>query len=214
MKLRLMNGSLVGVAAGWLLLSIAPSAALADFVADQFVTISREDNDGFLPSKIYTQGKKTRIEVSMAGRISVNISRGDKKPPVFWTLAPDEKMYMERMGEGGAADPLMGSSGGKIEKTFVAKETVDGHPCNKFKISWKDDLGKRRSGFAWEATDLTDVPIRQEFYGEGERILVQLKNIEIKTLDPALFEIPNGYKKLSLPPNPAGKNRVPAPPRP
>ncbi|HLG22582.1 MAG TPA: hypothetical protein VI382_07180, partial [Candidatus Manganitrophaceae bacterium] len=73
---------------------------------------------------------------------------------------------------------------------------------------------KRRSGFAWEATDLTDVPIRQEFYGEGERILVQLKNIEIKTLDPALFEIPNGYKKLSLPPNPAGKNRVPAPPRP
>lgn len=177
-------------------------SAFADFVADQFMTVSRGDKDEVHSSKIYTQGKKTRIEMDMAGRRGVNISRGDKKPALFWNIMPEEKMYMEMTG--GEGEAFMGKSGKRIEKIFVAKETLAGHPCNKFKLKWEDKEGEDQTGLAWEATDLNDTPIRQEFYHDRERIVVELKNIEIKKLEPDLFEIPAGFKKLSLPPSGPG----------
>ena len=179
------------------------SAASADFVADQLMTVSRGDQDEIHASKIYTQEKKTRIEMKMAGREAVSISRGDKKPPVFWNLMPEEKMYMEMSG-GGEGDPLAQKSKNKIQKTFVAKEILAGHPCNKFKITWEDKEGESHTGLAWEATDLNDTPIRQEFYHARERVVVELKNIEIKKLNADLFEIPSGFKKLSMPPGAMG----------
>lgn len=188
-----------------------PSLSSADFVADQFMTISQGElmvNQRIIPAKVYSQGKKLRMEMNMGGRNSISISRGDKKPPVFWMLMPDEKIYMESTGEGGSTDPFSPKPGIKIEKTFVAKENLSGHATNKFKLTWKDKEGKQRSGFAWEAIDLNDAPIRQEFFYQNEHILVQLANIEVKKLDSDLFEVPSGYKKIAMPPG------MPGPPQP
>lgn len=197
-------------------LLLLASIAQADFVADQFVTLSQGElmeSQQLLTAKVYSQGKKVRMEMMLAGRKSISISRGDKKPPVFWMLMPQEKMYMETTGEVNSFAPPGPNPDIKPEKVFVAKEPVAGRPTNKFKITWKDKEGNRRTGFAWEAIELNDAPIRQEFFHKNEHVLVQLINIEVKKLDPNLFEVPDGFKKFAMPPGAEGP-ASPAPPTP
>jgi len=136
----------------------------------------------------------------MAGRLSINIARGDLDPPVNWTLMPDEKMYMETAGKPGIPGPFSPGSATGYEKVFLAKEPVAGIITNKFRLVWNDEDGKRQTGLAWEAVDLNNAPIRQEFFNDKEHVLVQLANIKVLRLDSALFEIPAGYKKISAPP--------------
>lgn len=189
-------------------LSMLPQSVLADYIADQFVTISQGEmgaNPRIFSSRIFSQEKKLRMEVVIAGRRSVNISRGDKPKPIFWTLMPDEKMYMESIGgpEGPAGvSPAMKQD---YEKVFLAKEPVAGIMTNKFKLSWKEADGTRKSGLVWEAIEFDNAPIRQEFFNNNEHLLLQLANIKVQKLDPTLFEVPSGYKKISLPTEPPKK---------
>lgn len=183
--------------------SLAASSAWADYLADQYITISHGEFGGdrrIMEAKVYSQGKKLRMETTIAGRKSINISRGDKTPPVMWVLMPNEKMYMETVAKEGEGNPMDTGSRAGIEKIFVAKEPVAGRMANKFKLVWKDKDGSRLSGFAWELIELNNAPIRQEFFNKNEHVLVQLANIKVKKLDPALFEIPEGYRKISMPP--------------
>ncbi len=182
-----------------------PNPALGDYVADQFVTISQGEigvNPRIFSSRIYSQKKKLRMEVVIAGRRSINISRGDKEEPLFWNLMPDEKMYTESRGEAGS---LLPDSKQDYEKVFLAKEPVAGIMTNKFKLSWKEEDGTRKSGFVWEAIEFDNAPIRQEFFNNNQHILLQLANIKVQKLDPALFEVPPGYKKISVPLEMPGK---------
>lgn len=183
-------------------LSVLPQSVLADYIADQFVTISQGEmgaNPRIFSSRIYSQEKKLRMEVVIAGRRSVNISRGDKPAPVFWTLMPDEKMYMESIGEPGGPGGVSPNTKQDYEKVFLAKEPVAGIMTNKFKLSWKEEDGTRKSGLVWEAIEFDNAPIRQEFFNNNEHLLLQLANIKVQKLDPALFEVPSGYKKISMP---------------
>ena len=200
-----------------LTMGLTATAARADFIADQYVTISQGElgeNPQIFQAKVYSKEKQLRVEMSNAGRTVVHISRGDKRPPVFWMLMPDEKMYMETVGGEDPLDPFSPKSNAKIEKVFIAKENVAGHPTNKFKISWRDGEGKKRIGFAWEAIDLNNAPVRQEFYSKDEQVLVQLVDIEVRKLDASLFEIPSDYKKIAAPPNAPNAPATPPAPKP
>ncbi len=184
-------------------LSLTPSPARADYTAKQFITIIKGNfgrQRNIFESKLFTKGKKLRMEIELRGRRSIAISRGDKNPPVFWTLMPDEKMYMETTDQGGISGHLSNEMKKGYEKVFLTKEYVAGIMTNKFKLAWKDQDGQRRTGMAWEAIDLNNAPVRQEFFNKDEHVLIQLANVKVKDLDPSLFEIPEGYKKISVPP--------------
>ncbi len=185
-----------------IILSLTPSLVHADYTAKQFITIIKGNfgrQRNIFESKLFTKGKKLRMEIEMQGRRSIAISRGDKNPPVFWTLMPDEKMYMETSEQGGISGHISNETKKDYEKVFLAKEYVAGIMTNKFKLAWKDPDGQRRTGMAWEAIDLNNAPIRQEFFNKNEHVLIQLANVKVKELAPSLFEIPEGYKKISVP---------------
>lgn len=202
---------------GFLLLlvtALTAPLARADFIADQFITISEGElgtNPRLFQAKVYSKVKQLRVEISNAGRNIVHISRGDKRPPVFWMLMPTEKMYTESVGGENPLDPFSPKSDVKIEKVFMTKENVAGHPTNKFKITWRDKEGKKHIGFAWEAIDLNNAPIRQEFYSQDQEVLIQLTNIEVRKLDPTLFEVPPDFKKITAPAPPDAPVAPPAP---
>lgn len=185
-----------------IMLNLSPGPVLADYIADQYITIIKGNfgrQRNIFESKLFTKGKKLRMEIELKGRRSIAISRGDKNPPVFWTLMPDEKMYMETKEEGEFSSHLANQTKKSYEKVFLAKEYVAGIMTNKFKLAWKDKDDQRRTGMAWEAIDLNNAPIRQEFFNKDEHILVQLANVKVRDLDASLFEIPEGYKKISVP---------------
>lgn len=201
-----------------ILLGLTISIARADFIADQYITVSLGEigeNAQIFPAKVYSKEKRLRVEINNAGRSVIHISRGDKRPPIFWMLMPNEKMYVETVGGENPLDPFSSKSDVKIEKVFVAKENVAGRPANKFKMTWRDKEGNKRIGFAWEAIDLNNAPIRQEFFKENEHVLVQLVNIQVQKLDPALFEVPSDYKKITAPPTAPNAPATPSmPPKP
>lgn len=182
---------------------LIPRMTRADYIADQFVTISQGEiggNPRIFSSRIFSQKKKLRMEVVISGRRSINISRGDKEVSVFWTLMPDEKMYTESLGSPGGTGGVSREHKRNYEKIFLAKEPVAGIMTNKFKLAWEEEDGTRKSGLVWEAIEFDNAPIRQEFFNNNQHLLLQLTNIKVKKLDPLLFEIPPGYKKISMPP--------------
>jgi hypothetical protein len=163
---------------------LVPSLAWADFTADQLLTAIQGGQRDVLYSKVFSQGKKTRIEVQIPGRESVQIARKDKNPPVVWTLLPDHHLYIESSDK----------KKDEAKKEFLGIETLEGHPCKKYRVSLYGPTGIY-TGLQWEATDLGDTPIRQEYQRENQTLVIELKNIQVQPLESTLFEIPAGYKK-------------------
>ena len=83
----------------------------------------------------------------------------------------------------------------KIETTALGKETVDGHPCVKNKITITSDDGKSQDIIAWQASDLNDFPIKTEMEAGTATISTHFTNIQMTAPDASLFDPPSDFKK-------------------
>jgi hypothetical protein len=120
----------------------------------------------------------------------VILNQPDKK--ATWMIYPGLKAYCAiPSAEEEAADEKA-----KVERTELGKETVDGHPCVKWKVTTTKENGETSELVMWTATDLNDFPIQCEVptaKGGTSTTLFQ----DIKTSKPAasLFEAPADYKR-------------------
>jgi hypothetical protein len=81
----------------------------------------------------------------------------------------------------------------KVEKMKVGSETIDGHPCDKFKVSITYKNGRAEEGFIWNARDLGGMTIRSEVESKDVKVTTDLRNIVLKASSASVFEIPAGY---------------------
>jgi hypothetical protein len=81
----------------------------------------------------------------------------------------------------------------KIEKAALGKETVDGHPCEKNKITITDANGKKSEVVVWNASDLKDFPVKVQAQEKGDTVLMRYKNIQFAKPDAKQFDLPTGY---------------------
>lgn len=81
----------------------------------------------------------------------------------------------------------------KIERSVLGKETVDGHPCEKTKVTITDANGKKTEVFVWNATDLKDFPIKIQAAENNDTVLMRYKNIQFAKPDAKQFDLPAGY---------------------
>ena len=79
----------------------------------------------------------------------------------------------------------------------VGKETIDGHPCVKSKMTVDEGNGTTREGFIWTATDLKGFPVQIEFDNPQMQVTMQFKNVQLKEPDAAHFSPPAGFTKYS-----------------
>jgi hypothetical protein len=114
------------------------------------------------------------------------LNRGDKK--TGYTLYPNVQKFIVHTD---AED--RGDEKPKVEKTKVGSETIDGHPCDKFKvvITYKNE--KPQEGFIWNAKDLGGMTIKSEVENKDMKMTTELKNIALKSSPASVFEIPQGY---------------------
>lgn len=87
----------------------------------------------------------------------------------------------------------------KLDRKELGKETVDGHPTVKHKVTVTDHTGKAQEMTVWNATDLKDFPIKIEAVDEGTKVVMTYKNIKLQKPDDSLFEAPKGSKKYDSP---------------
>lgn len=123
---------------------------------------------------------------------TVSIYRGDKK--LIYLVYPGLKSYCE-MSPGQAQPSDKAVKDPKVDITQLGKETVDGHPCVKNKITMTTDDGQTHEMVTWNASDLKDFPIKTEMHADGATITYHFRDIKMSAPDASLFDPPSDYKK-------------------
>lgn len=165
------------------------AADLPDYSAEEHM----EGEDMEMVSKVYRSGQKERKE--MDG--SIIISRPDKK--VVWMLMPESKTYMESKITDGKKDGKDERMDIKMETEVMGEETIKGMKTTKRKAVFTASDGSKFGGFSWVTKE--GIVVKQHIVAKtGEDKLhmkIELKNLKIGKQDPKLFEIPDGYQKMS-----------------
>jgi len=145
----------------------------------------------------YAPTRERREMVTDGGDKMIMITRRDKK--MSWTLMPSEKMYMEMSLDQASAQAKDDTSKYKIEQTVVGPETVNGVNTTKSKIIMTGPKGEKMGGFMWVTKD--NIVVKMDAIAidkkDKYRFKTELADIKVGKQDPALFEIPPGYSKMS-----------------
>ena len=163
-----------------------------------------------LPGKISFNAGESRFEVNMAevqGRQMppqaaaqmksmgldqmVMVSRPDKK--VAYLIYPGLQSYVETGLAGVEATAT--NNDFKVETAELGKETVDGHPCVKNKVTVTDKDGNKHESTVWNATDLKNFPVQIQTAEGGANVTMLFKNVSLAKPEAGQFEAPAGYTK-------------------
>lgn len=170
-------------------------ASAQDFSADM-VSLG-----GLTTSKMFVAKEKTRTEMQAGGQQSITITRIDKN--VVWILMPEQKTYMEQSLKPEKPEKPENIAAttdkmpGEVEQKRLGTETVDGRKTEKYRTVYTEG-NKKTTTFQWVDTDL-GYPIKMAVEDEDGKVMVlmEYKNLKLGKQPDALFEIPEGYKKVS-----------------
>ncbi|HKW62800.1 MAG TPA: DUF4412 domain-containing protein [Candidatus Acidoferrum sp.] len=162
---------------------------LRPFSADQIHTIKNKTTTG----KAYFTQAAMRVEgTDSKGGKTIQIMRFDRK--VLWNVMPAQKMYVEmpwaNLGEMAAWADQQG-----VERESLGAEQVGEYHCEKFRVHATIG-GRQYTSLEWDAKELDGLPVKTQ--DEKGSWSTEYRNVQLGPQDPSLFEIPDGYQKLSL----------------
>jgi hypothetical protein len=127
---------------------------------------------------------------------TIVIARPDKK--LTWSVYPHAKSYAEipMSKEEVAAQ----AATYKFEKTPEGRETVDGHDCEKLKITLTNARGEKTEAVVWSATDLRSFPIQMRMAIDADSTMViKFQDVKLAPPDESVFEVPGALTKYDSP---------------
>ncbi len=181
----------------------APTEFACDYQADFVQKIVKAGSAAtVMEGKIYTNCELTRTENRMVqpgvpSFTLIMINRPDKG--VNWQLFPKSMKYVETLIKPVTDAPkdaplLINPKDIKVDSEKLGEETVDGHPCIKWKVTMTMPDGKPFVYYSWGAQDLKNFAIKKEFETTpGESLVIEYSNIVLGDPDSSVFEIPAGY---------------------
>jgi hypothetical protein len=154
--------------------------------------------DGKIRSEVdMTQVKSKELEGSAASLRqmgmdrTVSIVRPDKQ--MVFVIYPSLRAYAETpivRGRAGHANQEY-----KIDSTPLGDETVDGHPCQKNKVTVSGADGEKHEAIVWNATDLKDFPVKMQMTQTGVTTVMKYSQIKFDKPEAKLFDPPVGFDK-------------------
>jgi hypothetical protein len=81
-----------------------------------------------------------------------------------------------------------------IHASKLGNETLDGHPCEKNKVTLTAQ-GRKREALVWNATDLQKFPLQIQMTEAEGTVVLRLTNVKLVNPDAKLFEAPAGFTK-------------------
>lgn len=171
------------------ILMFATAASAMSFSAD---IVSSDDGKTINKQKIYMTTNKVRVETEEMA----NIMRLDKK--LVWMLMLEDKMYMEQPLNLAAANKRQTTTAepppAEIEKVFILRESINGYVSDKYRITPKN----QESHYIWLSSD-PGITMQVKTAAIDGSWWQEFRNIRLNEPDPALFEIPPGFEKMSMP---------------
>jgi hypothetical protein len=126
----------------------------------------------------------------------VNLMLPEQKQ--FYFMYPNLKSYAAMtIPQAAPATAEKKAPEAQVTYTEVGKETLDGHPCVKNKMTIDAGDGKKREGFVWTATDLKNFPIQVQFDDATGKMTLHFKDVDLKNPDASHFEIPADFTKYN-----------------
>jgi hypothetical protein len=108
----------------------------------------------------------------------------------IYMIYPDLNAYCEEIA--GTNATYNRANLPKTERTEIGRETVEGHPCVKYKEVTTLPDGKKVESTVWQATDLNDFPIKT---ADSGNFTMTFKDINFNKPPADLFELPAGFKR-------------------
>ncbi len=171
-----------------IVLLLSGSALALEFSADTITTHKGTDKT---KGKIYYKADRFRMDMESPQKVSV-VTRMDKK--IIWNIMHNERMYMEMPFEPKNKPMVEEKFEGEIERKHVGNETIDGHPTQKYLITYK--LGnEKHQVYQWWATDI-NFPVKNAAVDSSW--IQEFKNIKIGSQPNSFFEVPAGYQKFQF----------------
>ena len=156
-----------------------------------------ETKEGQIDSFVRQDGGKVRMEMNAGEMSAVVITRQDTGKN--YMLMPSMNMYREMdikgLQESGSSDVDFS------EASEVGRETINGYDCTKYKAKFKDKQGGQGGGYYWVSDEgiLMKVDmIYQSRKQKGQRMIMEMRDLEIGPQDPSEFEVPEGYSKMGF----------------
>lgn len=144
----------------------------------------------------YQPPGKHREEMQAEGMQMSMIIRQDLE--LVWTILPGGTSYMEMdIGETEEDRRTGPSAEGIVEHRKIGTEVVNGWPTTHYHIVTMED-GQEAEGDVWVTEHW--IPIRMEIVmrdDPGNRMVMEIRDLQVRAQDPALFELPPGATKLS-----------------
>ena len=183
----------------FLCITCCPSyAASADGTQDNVrekpefsATMIMEEKRAVTRARIFCAKGKQRMEEIGEGKDGVVITRYDKE--LVWMLTATDREYMEIPLDEARLNPLL------ADKTIIKhermfRESVDGRPAVKVKVTVKYKDGARESMYIWQAGGI-EFPLKAQAL-DGSWCYT-LTDLELKKQNPAIFEVPRGYRSAA-----------------
>ena len=154
-----------------------------------------ETKEGRFAQKVYHAPGKQMTEINAGGMQGRIIMRNDIGKS--YMIMPSAGMYREMnihqaMEQSGSMDLHT------VEK--VGSETVNGFKTTKYKTQFQDASGKG-AGFIWitdEGINIKSDMIYATTGMKGQRMKMELTDINIRSQDPNLFEVPAGLQRMDM----------------
>lgn len=179
--------------AALLTMLLAGTAFALEFSADTIMSSSGRVMKG----KIFMKDKKIRTESQE--QAGYNIIRSDKN--VMWMVMTSNKSYMEMKFDPSNKPKTDEKVPGEISRKKIGSEKIDGHPADKYEVTYTRQ-GNTSKIYQWMATDI-NFPVKTAAV-DGS-FTQEYKNIKIGGQPDSLFEVPAGYKKMTMPGVPPGR---------
>lgn len=167
-------------------------SAMGEFAADYSMT----DAKGKIATgKTFVKGDKIRQETTIEGQTNITILRLDKK--ITWTLMPENNQYMEMELPFDTAHPENYPEF-KYETKVLGNETINGFDCQVILYTYENK--KYGTMVQWVSSKL-NFAVKYQCKNSKGKVTSTMEYTNIKTgkVDDALFEIPAGYSKFSIP---------------
>ncbi len=87
----------------------------------------------------------------------------------------------------------------KLEKTPLARETLDGQRCIKTRIVVTDSDGRQHVATVWEADDLKNFPIQIQTVDGADTILMRFRQVKFERPAAKDFDLPAGTARYDDP---------------
>ena len=144
-----------------------------------------------MQSRDFSASTLAKLKQSGMDRV-VSVFRPDKR--ATYIIYPGVQSYLSIPLAKGEAEAV--EKGLKLQKSSLGKETLDGHPCVKNKVTVRNDKGPVLEAITWNAADLKDFPLQVQMKEKDNKVFMRFSQVSFVRPDAKQFDLPSTYGQM------------------